>query len=191
MYITQEVLNKIERKYGVPGILHTRYTMNRAEFDLLKWSMRNGRRHDVTLFISNEEKDKIVVIRKPSYPKDIYRPPSGGVEPGEDFEVGAQREAYEETGLEIELQKYTLRSHVDFAFEDEIVAWTSHVLAARATGGRLDPVDKKEIAGVRWATINELRTDLLERLRQSDSAGLRYRAELQDATLKQYGGKVI
>ena len=99
MYITQEVLNKIERKYGVPDILHTRYTMNRAEFDLLEWSMRNGRRHDVTLFISNEEKDKIVVIRKPSYPKGVYRPPSGGIEPGEDFEIGARREAYEETGL--------------------------------------------------------------------------------------------
>ena len=112
MYITQEVLNKIERKYGVPDILHTRYTMNRAEFDLLEWSMRNGRRHDVTLFISNEEKDKIVVIRKPSYPKGVYRPPSGGIEPGEDFEIGARREAYEETGLEIKLQKYALRSHV-------------------------------------------------------------------------------
>ena len=149
MYITQEVLNKIERKYGVPDILHTRYTMNRAEFDLLEWSMRNGRRHDVTLFISNEEKDKIVVIRKPSYPKGVYRPPSGGIEPGEDFEIGARREAYEETGLEIKLQKYALRSHVDLAFEDEIVAWTSHVLAARAIGGCLEPVDKKEIAGVR------------------------------------------
>ena len=191
MYITQEVLNKIERKYGVPEILHTRYTMNRAEFDLLKWSMRNGRRHDVTLFISNEEKDKIVVIRKPSYPKGVYRPPSGGIEPGEDFEIGARREAYEETGLEVELQKYTLRSHVNLAFEDEIVAWTSHVLAARATGGRLELIDKKEIAGVRWATVNELRTELLVRLRQSASAGLQYRAELQDATLKQYGGKVI
>ena len=191
MYITQEVLNKIERKYGVPDILHTRYTMNRAEFDLLEWSMRNGRRHDVTLFISNEEKDKIVVIRKPSYPKGVYRPPSGGIEPGEDFEIGARREAYEETGLEIKLQKYALRSHVDLAFEDEIVAWASHVPAARVIGGRLEPVDKKEIAGVRWATINELRTDLLVRLQQSDSSGLQYRAELQDATLKQYGGKVI
>lgn len=191
MYITQEVLDKIERRFGVPEILHTRYTMNRAEFDLLKWSMRNGRRHDVTLFISNEEKDKIVVIRKPSYPKGVYRPPSGGIEPGEDFEVGARREAYEETGLEIELRKYTLKIHVDFAHEDEIVAWTSHVFTACATGGRLEPIDKKEIAGVRWATINELRTDLLVRLQQSPAAGLQYRAELQDATLKQHGGKVI
>lgn len=191
MYITQEVLDKIERRYGVPEILHTRCTMNRAEFDLLKWSMRNGRRHDVTLFISNEEKDKIVVIRKPSYPKGVYRPPSGGIEPGEDFEVGARREAYEETGLEIELRKYTLKIHVDFAYEDEIVAWTSHVLTACATGGRLEPIDKKEIAGVRWATINELKTDLLVRLQQSPAAGLQYRAELQDVTLKQHGGKVI
>ena len=191
MYITQEALDKIERRYGVPEILHTRCTMNRAEFDLLKWSMRNGRRHDVTLFISDEQKDKIVVIRKPSYPKGVYRPPSGGIEPGEDFEVGARREAYEETGLEIELRKYTLKIHVDFAHEDEIVAWTSYVLTACATGGRLEPIDKKEIAGVRWATINELRTDLLVRLQQSPSAGLQYRAELQDATLKQHGGKVI
>ena len=191
MYITQEVLDRIERKYGVPKLLRTQYRLDRAEFDLLKWSMRNGRRHDVTLFISNGEKNRIAVIRKPSYPEDVYRPPSGGVEPGEDFEVGARREAYEETGLEIELLKYPLRSHVNLAFEDEVVPWVSHVLAARATGGRLEAVDKKEIAGVRWATIHELRTDLLARLQQSASAGLRYRAELQDATLKQYGGKVI
>ena len=191
MYITHQVLNRIERKYGAPDTLHTQYTMNRAEFDLLKRSMRNGRRHDVTLFISNGEKDRIAVIRKPSYPEGVYRPPSGGVEPGEDFEVGARREAYEETGLKIELRKYILRSHVNLAFEDEVVRWVSHVFAARAIGGRLEPVDKKEIAGARWATINELRTDLLVRLQQSASAGLRYRAELQDATLKQYGGKVI
>ena len=191
MYITQDVVNEIQRKYGVPDILRTRYSMNRAEFGVLKWSMRNGRRHDVTLFISNKAKDKIVVIRKPSYPTGVYRPPSGGIEPGEDFEVGARREAYEETGLEIELQKYALRSHVDLGFEEETVAWTSHVLAAGATGGRLEAIDKKEIAGVRWATINELRTDLLVKLQKSASAGLQYRAELQDATLKQYGGKVI
>ena len=28
MYITQEVLNRIEEKYGVPRILRTAYTMN-------------------------------------------------------------------------------------------------------------------------------------------------------------------
>ncbi len=190
MYITQETLNQLEGKYGVPRILRTAYTMNQQGFDLLKWSMRHGRAHDVTLFIS--EGDKIAVIRKPSYPLDVYRPPSGGVERGEDFEVGARREAYEETGLEIRLQKYLLKVYVDFSYGDEEVFWTSHVFAAQAVGGRLQPVDTKEIADARWATIDELNTSLLKALQESESGGLRYRAELQAATLQQYReGEVI
>ena len=184
MYITQEVLNRLEQKYGVPRILRTAYTMNQQSFDLLKWSMRHGRAHDVTLFIS--EGDKIAVIRKPSYPPEVYRPPSGGVEPGEDFETGALREAYEETGLEIQLQKYLLKVYVNFSFGDETVFWASHVFAAQAMGGRLQPVDTKEIADARWVTFDELNTNLLEALQKSESAGLRYRAELQAATLQQY-----
>ena len=142
MYITQVVLDQLERKYGVPEVLHTGYTMGRTEFDLLKWSMRNGRRHDVTLFISKGTANKIAVIRKPSYPPDVYRPPSGGIEPGENFETGAQREAYEETGLGIELRKYLLKVHVDLAFEGEVVPWISHVFSALATGGCLRPVGR-------------------------------------------------
>ena len=184
MYITQEVLNRLEQKYGVPRILRTAYTMSQQGFDLLKWSMRNGRGHDVTLFISKG--DKIAVIRKPSYPLDVYRPPSGGVERGEDFETGARREAYEETGLEVQLQKYLLKVYVDFSFEDETVFWTSHVFTAQAIGGRLQPVDTKEIADARWATFDELNTNLLKALQSSESAGLRYRAELQAAILQQY-----
>ena len=191
MYITESVVNQLERKYGVPSSLRTAYRMHQKEFDLLKWSMRNGRAHDVTLFISHEREDKIAVIQKPSYPSGVYRPPSGGIERGEDFETGAQREAYEETGLAIQLQKYLLKVYVDFSFENEVVNWTSHVFAARTTGGQIQPVDTKEISDARWATLDELKTNLLMSLQQSASAGLRYRAELQAATLKQYGGKVI
>ncbi len=190
MYITQEVLNRLEEKYGVPRILRTAYMMNQQGFDLLKWSMRHGRAHDVTVFISKG--DKIAVIRKPSYPLEVYRPPSGGVERGEDFEIGARREAYEETGLEIQLQRYLLKVYVHFSFKDKTVLWTSHVFAAQAIGGCLQPVDTKEIAAARWATFDELNTNLLKALQESESAGLRYRAELQAATLQQYReGEVI
>ena len=189
MYITQDILHQLELKYGEPCILCTACTMSQKEFDLLKWSMRNGRAHDVTLLIFKEA--QIAVIRKPSYPPGIYRPPSGGIERGEDFETGAQREAYEETGLEIQLQRYLLRAHVNFSFEDEVVYWTSHVFTAQVIGGRLQPVDTKEIAEARWATFDELKTSLLTGLQQAKSAGLRYRAELQAAIVQQYGGKVI
>lgn len=191
MYITESVVNQLERKYGVPATLRTAYRMHRKEFDLLKWSMRNGRAHDVTLFISHTREDKIAVIQKPSYPPGVYRPPSGGIEREEDFEAGAQREAYEETGLAIQLQKYLLKVYVDFSFQNEVVHWTSHVFAARTIGGQLQPVDTKEISDARWATLDELKTNLLMSLQQSESAGLRYRAELQAATLKQYGGRKI
>ncbi|RMF94485.1 MAG: NUDIX hydrolase, partial [Planctomycetota bacterium] len=187
MYITQAVLNRIEQKYGVPHVLRTACLMSRKEFDLLKWSMRRGRAHDVTLFIFDG--DRVAVIRKPSYPPGVYRPPSGGVEPGEDFEAGAQREAYEETGLTVRLQKYLLKVYVDFRHGEEVVHWTSHVFTARTVGGQLKPVDTKEIAGARWATVEELKTDLLSALQRSESAGLRYRAELQAATLKTIGRK--
>jgi 8-oxo-dGTP pyrophosphatase MutT (NUDIX family) len=190
MYITEDVLTQLEQKYGVPQTLRTAYNMSRKEFDLLKWSMRKGRAHDVTLFIADSEGEQIAVIQKPSYPPGIYRPPSGGVEPGEDFESGAHREAYEETGLKIQLKRYLLKVYVDFSFESEVVNWTSHVFAACAVGGEIQPVDTKEITDARWATLHELKTNLLTGLQQSASAGLRYRAELQAATLKQYGGKV-
>jgi ADP-ribose pyrophosphatase YjhB (NUDIX family) len=182
MYITQEILTQLERKYGAPRILCTAYQMTQREFDLLKWSMRNGRAHDVTLFIF--QGGEVAVIRKPSYPPDVYRPPSGGIEPGEGFETGARREAYEETGLEIQLRRYLLKAYVNFSFREEVVRWTSHVFTAQAIGGRLQPVDTKEIAEARWASVDELKTTLLASLQQATSAGLRYRAELQAKTIE-------
>ena len=183
MYVTEKILNQLEQKFGVPQILRTAYVMDQQSFELLEWSMRNGRAHDVTPFIFKG--DKIAVIRKPSYPPGVYRPPSGGIEPGEDFETGALREAYEETGLKIQLEKYLLKVFVHFSFAEAVVFWTSHVFTAQAVGGRLQPVDTKEIADARWATIEELKTDLLTSLRNAEAPGLRYRAELQAAVIQQ------
>ena len=182
MYVTEKILNQLEQKYGAPQILRTSYAMDQQAFELLEWSMRKGRAHDVTLFIAKG--NKIAVIRKPSYPTGVYRPPSGGIEPGEDFETGARREAYEETGLNIQLKKYLLKVFVNFSFADTVVRWTSHVFTAQAVGGHLKPVDTKEIADARWATFKELKTGLLMSLRNAEAPGLRYRAELQAAVMQ-------
>ena len=181
MYITQKILDKIEQKYGQPQAYHTTCVMNKIEFDLLKWSMRTGRSHDVTPFVF--QNSNVAVIRKPSYPEGVYRPPSGGIEPGEDFESGIKREIDEETGLHIEIEKYILKTYVDFHFEDEVVNWITHVFTAQATTSDINPIDQKEISDARWATIEELETTLLSRLRCAPSAGLQYRAEIQSATL--------
>lgn len=188
MYITEKVLYQIERKYGVPQILRTAYTMDKRSFELLEWSMRHGRAHDVTPFIFDG--DNIAVIRKPSYPPGVFRPPSGGIEPGEDFEAGVCREAFEETGLKIQLRQYLLKVFVNFSYEDTEVFWTSHVFTAQAVGGNLQPVDTKEIADARWASFEELKTHLLLSLQNAKAPGLRYRGELQAAAVQKIAGRM-
>lgn len=99
--------------------------MQMEEFNRLKESMKKGRAHDVTMFtfISG----KVVVIQKSTHPPGVYRAPSGGVEPGEDIEEGIGREMCEETGLNIEIERYVLRIFVTFKHGAEEVDWTSHV----------------------------------------------------------------
>lgn len=178
MYISAEAINDIERKYGTPAEIYLTYEMTEREFDMVRRSQKHGRAHDVTLFILKE--DSLVVIKKPMYPDGAYRAPSGGIDPGEDFEEGAIREAYEETGLVVELNKYLLRARVKFTHESGVIDWTSHVFTANPTGGALQPIDTHEIVEARFATIDELSGPIKEALLRSGSAGLGYRAELGD-----------
>ncbi|HET8678040.1 MAG TPA: NUDIX hydrolase [Blastocatellia bacterium] len=178
MYISAEAIRDIERKYGTPAEVHLSYEMTGREFDMVRRSQKHDRAHDITLFIL--EGDSLVVIKKPMYPPGAYRAPSGGINPGEGFEEGSIREAYEETGLSVELEEYVLRARVKFTNESEAIDWTSHVFTANPVGGALEPIDVHEIVEARFATLDELNGPINEALIASGSTGLRYRAELGD-----------
>ena len=182
MYISAETISEMERKYGAPAEIWLAYEMKPVEFDMVLRSQKHGRAHDVTLFIIHE--GQVVVTKKPMYPPGAYRAPSGGVAPGERFEDGALREGYEETGLRIKLERYLLRARVRFTSDQRIIDWTSHVFAARSTGGRLQPIDTREIVEARLATIEELTGNIREAMLGSGSTGLRYRADLNDRTIE-------
>jgi len=171
----------IEKKYGTPRELTMSFPMNLTEFDMLRRSMRDGRNSDVTLFIFKD--DKVIVIAKPWYPEGLYRAPSGGIKPGEDVELSAKREAYEETGAEIELVKYVLRIDVVFECGQDSVEWISHVFTAKYLSGDLQPVDTREIKKVNLMSLEEL-AELKEKLLTQDSDGLHYRAALTEAVIK-------
>ena len=127
---------EIEARYGCPTVAETRWDASDFEAELLRRAVAGGREHDVTMLIRRE--DDLAVIRKPSYPQHIFRPPSGGVEPHESVETGALREAYEETGLFVALRVYLLRANVVFIpinHTDETITWTTHVFLAEWVDG--------------------------------------------------------
>ncbi|MBI4831957.1 MAG: NUDIX hydrolase [Candidatus Lindowbacteria bacterium] len=101
-----------------------------------------------------------------------------------EFEEGALREAYEETGLTVKLERYILRAHVTFAHADDEIQWTSHVLTAEYLSGEPTPIDTKEIAEVKQVSIDELQGRIRDRLLTSGSGGLAYRVALTDKVVE-------
>lgn len=161
--------------------------VDEKEYLRIKASQKDERRHDVTLYIFKG--DKIVVIAKHFYPPGMYRAPSGGIAPGEDFVSGAKREAREETGCEIELEKFLLISEVTFELvprDGRKIEWTSYVFRARCLGGEYDFSDTKEIKEVRLADLNEFE-EFGRIMRQQPIGGLHYRAALHDRVKRLLG----
>jgi 8-oxo-dGTP pyrophosphatase MutT (NUDIX family) len=148
--------------------------------DIVRASQKNGRKHDITMAIFGDP--GVIVIAKPWYTRGLYRLPSGGLNPGEPLEVGAAREAQEETGVAMELVQYHLRIDVDFVGDDGAIRWTSHVFSARYVRGDVVPEDTEEIREARWCPVSELlqHRDLMLK---SSVSGLNYRAALQDEFL--------
>lgn len=205
MYVTAEIIREVEQRYGTPVEIAREYEMTPEQLAMVRRGQRNGRCHDVTLVIVDDERN-IVVTRKSGYPLGAYRTPSGGIEVGEAFDDGAIREAKEETGLDIVLEKYLIRANVRFRRlgfhpdpihldeqgrdrvptydSSEVIDWTTHVLRARPTGGTLQPIDTKEIVEARKATITEITGPIREVLIASGLPGLRYRAELDELAIE-------
>jgi ADP-ribose pyrophosphatase YjhB (NUDIX family) len=169
-----------ERRYGEPVRLATTWEVSGAELAMVRASQKFGRCHDITMCISDGR--RYVVIAKPTFPEGAFRIPSGGLKPGESLESGVEREAFEETGLRISLDRYLLRVDATFACETDREAWVSHVFFARALNRVLAPTDHAEIREARWATIGEIQGPIRDALVRSGRSLLGgYRVELTDA----------
>jgi ADP-ribose pyrophosphatase YjhB (NUDIX family) len=177
----QAQLDDMEGLFGRPDVVSKAQSMRPEELEVVRASMKDGRAHDITLYI--EKDDGFIFIAKPFYPPGLYRAPSGGVKPGESFLDGARREAHEETGVSIELLKYFLRINVTFHSSSDSLDWVSHIFTARYTGGEIEPLDKAEIREARVVGRDEI-PEMQEMMRNSGSSGLVYRAYLTEESLK-------
>lgn len=185
MHLTRAVIDEVEARWGRPWLARTEVEFRPHSFGLIQRERARDRTHDLTMLIVDEAGDtpRFALMRKHDYPPGLFRPPSGGVRPDEEVEAGARREAYEETGLDIELQRYVLRVKARFTCNGQAADWVTHVFLARRIGGDLQVVDSREIAEVCWGTLDDLTTSHPALMRAAASPGLRYRADLQDLFL--------
>jgi 8-oxo-dGTP pyrophosphatase MutT (NUDIX family) len=130
-----EDIHRVEDRYGKPHELKVDVPMREWEFNLLRFSKRDGRYRDATILIPYE--GKLVCIVKHAYPDGIARPPSGGVVPGEPLDAAAEREAFEETGLRVSLKRYLVRVLCNFTLGSHVVP-SPHALAEASRAGRAE-----------------------------------------------------
>lgn len=149
-----EDVARMVKLYGKPVDLKIDVPMREWEFNLLRYSKRDGRFRDATIFIPYE--GKLVCIVKHAYPDGIARPPSGGVVPGEPLDAAAEREALEETGLRVRITDYLLQVSCHFTLGLRIEP-TAHALAEASRKGRQDELMFDALA--RFATDSPAKAD--------------------------------
>jgi ADP-ribose pyrophosphatase YjhB (NUDIX family) len=180
MHVDEAALAPVRERFGAPVVLPWEGEISDAEWALATYNP--ARVHDVTLFVLDPSA-RLALIRKPHFAEGVWRPPGGGIKPGEDVVAGAVREALEETGLRVELERYLVATEATFRNAGRELRWRTHVFLARTDDEQLAPADSGEIAAARWGTLDELRGPLRERLLATGRAFWRYRVALHDAAL--------
>lgn len=115
MFVTDEMIWQMESRFGVPEERTYRIPTTAREMSRIASSQKNGRNHDVTLYVQKD--NQWIVIAKHAYPAGLFRSPSGGIDPGEDFVMGINREAAEELGCTVALERFILKTNVEFFLE--------------------------------------------------------------------------
>ena len=180
MHVGEAALAAVRERFGTPLDLPWEGEISDAEWAIA--THNPARTHDVTLLILDPAR-RVALIRKPHFAAGIWRPPGGGIKPGEDFVAGAVREAREETGLHVELRRYLVASNALFSNDGRELHWRTHVVLAETGDDELAPDDPEEIAEARFGTLDELAGPLRERLLATGRAFWRYRVALHDAAL--------
>lgn len=175
------MVQNVADTYGYPPIISMNIPVDREEYDFIRSTQTFGRCHDVTLYIFKG--NRVIVNAKHHYPKGLFRAPSGGLKPGEEFLEGTCREAYEETGCKIKLARYILQVNAAFSHRHRYIPWRTHVFTAQYVSGRLKPVDIREIREVKLADLAEFE-EFKKIIETMESGGLHYRAQLHDEVMK-------
>jgi ADP-ribose pyrophosphatase YjhB (NUDIX family) len=183
--VDARIVRDAEVSYGPPREAFIAQELLPWEFDLITRVCGTTRHHDVTVFAFRD--DQVALIHKPSEPVGAYWAPAGGLEAGESMADGVRRETHEETGLDVEVQRYALRLLALFTSEGRERPWTSHVFLARVRAGELDPIDRREIESATWCTLARFRDDVAPVLRAAGWGRYAYRLHMASLVFPDLG----
>ena len=126
-------------------------------------SVRRDRDAEVVILVRRRN-GRFLVHTKAFYPQGVYRLPSGGIEPGEDILAALEREAYEETGLDLSIERFLGIIRYHFVRRGRVVPFVSYIFGLVEVGGTLGAIDSEEaIVGYREVTLSEI-VDLADQL---------------------------
>ena len=140
--IDEKEVAELARQYGPLERRH--YVLEVGERVLTHWREERGDcRGEVALLILRPS-GNLLLHTKDFYPEGIYRVPTGGIEWGENVVTAMHREAREETGLTVAIERCLGVLEYEFRYREETLPFVSYVFLLRENGGQLCPQDKGE-----------------------------------------------
>lgn len=153
--IDEKEVAELARRYG--PLEQRCYALDVGERIFTYWREERGDcRGEVTLFILRPS-GNVILHAKEFYPEGIYRVPTGSIEQGEDVVTAVHREAREETGLTVAIERCLGILEYEFRYRGETFPFVSYVFLVRENGGQLRPQDQGErITSFKEVPLTEL-----------------------------------
>ena len=170
-------LRQAIERYGSPVERSVTLQVNLEAFFIRRAGPRERPAEVVVLL--RRRNGRYLVHTKAFYPKGVYRLLSGGIDCGEDLITAVRREAYEETGLEVTIERFLGILHYRFVSGGRSVPFTSYVFIVADKDGVLRSTDPEEaITDYREVTLSEIAAlaDQLESLEPDWADWGRFRA---------------
>ena len=151
-------ISQLRAEYGPSQRWRMVLEMSGPSFDdwLRKMVTSPNRRGEVVLAIQRPD-GRMLLHTKRFYPEGIYRLPSGGVHPDEPVLSGVIREAKEETGLDVSIDRFLGTIEYEFCHGDQRLFFVSYVFLVQAEDNQPVVEDPEEqITGFRYVAVAEI-----------------------------------
>ena len=164
----QNELNQLAQRYGQPLVRIVDLDIT-SLFDPLT---RLDNRYGEVCMVIRRTNGRLLTMKKTFYPAGAYRLPTGGINSNEPILDALLRETYEETGLQVNVNRFLVAVGYRVASKGDTPIFYTFAFLLDETGGTLSPIDEKErVEAFREIQPHELpeRVAYFEHLRTSHS----------------------